>query len=210
MVLAELLDRGQVWRGSEAPVHTGQSVLETGYPELDICLNGGWVPGHLIELLIDKKATGELSLLLPLLSDVSHKSGLILWIDPPMAPYSLALAQSGVRLRDHRIIRTGSLDERLWVMEQALKSGCVSLLVGWLDVGRERVSDKALRRLQLAADKGQGLAFVVRSSSHINNSSPASFRLHLKQSEAGVKVDLIKRYQSWPVEGPVLPLLKVG
>ena len=206
MVLAELLDQGQIWRGNETPVNADQPLLATGYPELDNCLNGGWPPGHLIELLTDKQACGELSLLLPLLSQVSRNNGLILWVDPPMSPYSLALAQAGVRLKDHRIIHTHSMDERLWVMEQALKSGCVSVLLGWID----QVQEKLLRRLQLAVQKGQGLAFIMRSSRYAEHASPASFRLQLKQVEQGVKVDLVKRRQGWPLEGPVLPLLKVS
>lgn len=206
MMLAELLDQGQVWRGDETPVHHRQPLLATGYPELDRCLNGGWPSGQLIELLVEKQASGELSLLLPLLAKQSQESGLIIWIDPPMAPYSLALAQAGVRLKDHRIIRTQSLDERLWAMEQALKSGCASIVLGWLD----KVQDKALRRLQLAVQKGQGLAFVVRSSSFAEQSSPAGFRLKLALEASGVRVDLIKRRQGWPIEGPTLPLLQVG
>ena len=202
MVLAELIQQGQVWRAHEAPARPAQTLLPTGFKQLDECLSGGWMPGQLIELLIDQPSSGELHLLLPLLSSASQQPGLILWVDPPMHPYPLALAQAGVRLRDHRVIRTQSLDERLWVLEQALKSGAASIVMGWLD----KVPAKALRRLQLAVQQGQGLAFVVRNSEWASQSSPASFRLQLKAQSEGVKVDLLKRRQAWPTEGPVLPL----
>ena len=201
-VLAELIEQGQVWRAQDVPARAAQSLLPTGYAELDQCLAGGWMPGQLIELLVEQNSSGELRLLLPLLTQVSQKPGLIMWIDPPMHPYPLALAQAGVRLRDHRVIRTQSVEERLWVMEQALKSGCASIVMGWLD----KVPVAALRRLQLAVHQGEGLAFVVRSSAMANQPSPASFRLHLKVQPDGVKVDLLKRRQAWAVEGPVLPL----
>jgi len=203
-MLAELIQQGQVWRAQDAPARPAQPLLPTGYPELDQCLAGGWMSGQLIELLVDQPSSGELRLLLPLLSKVSQQPGLIMWIDPPMHPYPLALAQAGIRLKDHRVIRTQSLDERLWVMEQALKSGCAPVVMGWLD----KVPATALRRLQLAVHQGEGLAFIVRSSAMAAQPSPATFRLHLKAQTDGVKVDLLKRRQAWATEGPVLPLIQ--
>lgn len=202
-VLAELIEQGQVWRAQDAPARPAHKLLPTGYPELDQYLAGGWMPGQLIELLVDQPSSGELRLLLPLLAKVSQQPGLIMWIDPPMHPYPLALAQAGVRLRDHRVIRTQSIEERLWVIEQALKSGCAPVVMSWLD----KVPTTALRRLQLAVHQGEGLGFIVRSSSVANQPSPASFRLHLKAQAEGVKVNLLKRRQAWATEGPLLPLV---
>lgn len=202
-MLAELIQQGQVWRAQDAPARPAQALLPTGYSELDQCLAGGWMPGQLIELLVDQHSSGELRLLLPLLAKVSQQPGLIMWIDPPMHPYPLALAQAGVRLRDHRVIRTQSLDERLWVLEQTLKSGCAPVVMGWLD----KVPATALRRLQLAVHQGEGLGFIVRSSAVASQPSPASFRLQLRAQPEGVKVDLLKRRQAWAAEGPVLPLI---
>lgn len=199
MILAELIQEGRVWRAQDAPVRPEKPLFPSGFPELDACL-GGWMPGQLIELLVDQPGSGELSVLLPMLARQSQQSGLILWVDPPVQPYPLALAQAGVQLQDHRVIRSKTLGERLWVLEQALKSGCVSVALGWFD----RVPDKALRRLQLAAQQGGGLAFVLRSSDLAQQSSPAAYRLHLRMTAEGVQVDIIKRRQAWPVAGPLL------
>jgi len=58
-MLAELIQQGQVWRAQDAPARPAQPLLPTGYPELDQCLAGGWMPGQLIELLVISRAVAS-------------------------------------------------------------------------------------------------------------------------------------------------------
>ena len=80
----------------------------------------------------------------------------------------------------------------MWAMEQALKSGAASLALAWLP----RVSPRAIRRLQLAAEQGRTLGVLFRSQRFAREASPAMLRLLLEprvgDGRQGARVRLIK------------------
>ena len=61
----------------------------------------------------------------------------------------------------------------LWAFEQCLRSGACGAVVGW----PQQADPQALRRLQVAADSGDCLGFVLRDHKHAENPSPAALRL---------------------------------
>jgi hypothetical protein len=48
--------------------------------------------------------------------------------------------------------------------------------LSWL----HQVDDRALRRLQVAADTGRALAFAFRDRKHLSSASPAALRLEVE------------------------------
>lgn len=195
MALVQLMEQGQLWRGTQDAGIQTEALESSGYPELDARLGGGWLKGQLIELLQAGEGRGELRLIWPLLRSAAPERP-VFWIDPPHHPYALALLQAGIRPEAQQLVRTHSIKERLWALEQALKSGCAPLVLGWLG---GQVSTAALRRLQLAAQSGGGLGLIMRPDSVQSQSSPAAYRLHLNSSEAGAEIALLKRRGGWPL-----------
>jgi len=52
--------------------------------------------------------------------------------------------------------------------------------------------DRALRRLQLAAEAGRACAFLYRSPSMLSNPSPAALRIALSAAGEDVRADIVK------------------
>lgn len=187
--LSELLAHPSVWRGrSRAAVET----LPTGFAALDAGLPGGGWPRHgLIEILTPQPGVGELYLLLPVLATLSRATPArwCAWVCPPHEPYAPALETQGVALDRMLVVRTHL---PLWAHEQALKSGACELALAWLP----RVSPRAIRRLQLAAEQGRSLGVLFRSQRLAGVASPAMLRMllePLKESgRHGARITLIK------------------
>jgi hypothetical protein len=80
----------------------------------------------------------------------------------------------------------------LWAMEQALRSGACGLALGWLP----RVSPRAIRRLQLAAEQGRALGVLFRGQQFAHLASPAMLRVAFEPTKEpaphGARVTLIK------------------
>jgi len=187
--LQELLAHPSVWRGrSRAAVET----FSTGFAALDAGLPGGGWPRHgLVEILTPQPGVGELYLLLPVLAALSQATPArwCTWVSPPHEPYAPALESQGVAVDRMLVVRTHL---PLWAHEQALRSGACGLALGWLP----RVSPRAIRRLQLAAEQGRALGVLFRSQRFAHLASPAMLRLLLEPvTEAGrhgARLTLIK------------------
>ena len=129
--------------------------------------------GSLVELLLARQGIGELSLLIPTLAQSSQQGKDIFWIAPPYQPYAPALHAGGIKLERFCWISTENTHEQLWAMEQVLAASAIAVL--W----RSHIQDKALRRLQLAAERGQTLGFLYRHSKYRQQPSAAHLRLLL-------------------------------
>ena len=187
--LSQLLAHPSVWRGrSRAAVQT----FSSGFPALDAGLPGGGWPCHgLIEILAPQPGVGELHLLLPALAALSRAAPArwCAWVSPPYEPFAPALAAHGVAPDRMLVVRTHL---PLWAHEQALKSGACAAALAWLP----RASPKAVRRLQLAAERGRTLGVLYRSQRHADEASPAMLRVLLdpltRGGKRGARVQLIK------------------
>jgi hypothetical protein len=187
--LQELLAHPSVWRGrSRAAVET----LSTGFAELDAGLPGGGWPRHgLVEVLTPQPGIGELYLLLPVLASLSRAAPgrWCTWVSPPHEPYAPALESHGVALDRMLVVRTHL---PLWAHEQALRSGACGMALAWLP----RVSPRAIRRLQLAAEQGRALGVLFRSQQFAHLASPAMLRVSLEPVKEpgrhGARVTLLK------------------
>jgi len=173
-LLDALLLRSRLWRG-DTRADVALPSEPTGHASLDALLpGGGWPRAALTELLVAQPGIGELSLLVPALARLSRRDAWIALVAPPCLPYAPALASAGIELSRLLVIRVHDGADRLWAMEQALASGACSAVLGWPTFIRER----ALRRLQLAAENGKALGFYF-SAGEATSSSLAALRLQL-------------------------------
>ena len=179
-----------LWRGGE--IARGDS-RNTGYAGLDARLpGGGWPVGALIEIAPECDGLGELRLTLPALRAWCQEGRSIAFVQPPHIPYAPALARFGLPLGSVLwVVADGDEDAR-WAAEQLLREGAAAVLL-WSAASE----DRALRRMQLAAEAGKACAFLYRPpqmSGHtsLSHASPAAVRIALSAVDAGVCVDLVK------------------
>lgn len=145
----------------------------TGHAALDDLLpQRGWPRRALTELLLPADGVGELALLMPTLARLSREGGTLALIAPPYLPYAPAWQAAGIDLGVLHVIEASPRDA-LWAFEQCLRSGACAAVVGW----PRQADAQALRRLQVAADSGDCLGFVLRDRKHAANPSPAALRL---------------------------------
>lgn len=172
--LEKLLDRRpDLWRGrarhSFPAVSTGLGWLDRGLP------GGGWPLGRLTELLPRVSGCGELGLLLPTLARCTRQGQPAVLAGPALVPGPQAMTQAGVVLEHLVVVR--EVGEALWAAEQCLKSGLCGSVAVWPPAGR--VGEKAVRRLQLAAEQSPGPTFVVYRPGQSPPPSVSALRLGL-------------------------------
>jgi len=184
-----------VWRASQMGASKA-SAYPSGHACLDQELpNGGWPTSVLIELLLSQNGIGELRLLAPTMAALTQTGKTVIFLAPPHIPFAPALKELGLDLQHVLLIQTEKPMDRIWAVEQTLKSASFGALLCWLPQARP----DHLRRLQLAAGNGEGLCFVFRPAAAQHEASPAPLRITCRASRCGeIEVDIIKR------RGPVL------
>jgi hypothetical protein len=190
--LSRLLEHPAIWRGRSA---ARTKTLPTGFAALDEGLpGGGWPHAGLIEILPVCFGTGELSLLLPALAAVTRRpeARWCAWVAPPLRPFAPALAQSGVVLERVLVVNTPKKvvkgKSALWAFEQTLRSGACDIALAWLRSALPR----QIRRLHLAAERGNTLGVLFRPREAARDSSPAVLRVAVEPAASGVRVTLLK------------------
>ncbi|MDR6680195.1 translesion DNA synthesis-associated protein ImuA [Pseudomonas oryzihabitans] len=183
VVLDNLLDGRRLWRG-QSHHQDDTSQHPTGHAELDAQLPlGGWPDAALTEILSAHPGLGELRLVWPTLARLAAAGERLVLIAPPHLPYPHAWLHAGVDLARLSIIQVRRADA-LWAAEQCLRSGSCGAVLCWPG----RTDDRALRRLQVAAETGQALAFMFRGMREALNSSPAALRLVIEGSPPQLRI----------------------
>ena len=185
VALAALLSDARVWRGQ--PVALPSAAQSTGLAALDAVLpTGGWPESALIELLLPADGVGELRLLLPTLARLTQARQDIVLVAPPYLPYPAGWRQAGVDFGFVHLVDAQPRDA-LWATEQCLRAGCASAVLSW----PRHADDRALRRLQMAAESGQALGFAFRDARVACNPSPAALRIVFEgMSDKGMPTQL--------------------
>jgi hypothetical protein len=127
--------------------------------------------------------SGELQLLWPTLARLSQAGERIVLVAPPFIPYPHAWMAAGVRLQNLSVVHAQGKNA-LWAAEQCLRSGSCAAVLCW----PQNPDDKALRRLQVAAETGETLGFALREQQAAQNPSPAALRLSLQGPAGQVRV----------------------
>jgi hypothetical protein len=183
--IARLLEHPAIWRGRSAARRSG---LSTGFAALDEHLpDRGWPRTGLIEILISRFGSGELTLLVPALATLTRAAAArwCVWVSPPLVPFAPALASRGVVLE--RVAVVGG-ERPLWAFEQTLGSGACDAVLGWVRQPKPR----DLRRLQLAAERGRTLGVLFRPRRAAREASAAVLRLSVEPLATGVRITLLK------------------
>jgi hypothetical protein len=186
--IARLLEHPAIWRGRSV---AQRDTVSSGFPALDARLpGGGWPQAALVEILVSHLGGGELQLLLPVLACLSSRAiaRWCAWIAPPLEPYAPALAARGLNLDHLLLVRTESAP---WACEQALASAACDVVVAWIT---RPLPLRGVRRLQLAAQKGRSLGFILRplSTRTLQEPSGAALRLSVEPVPEGARITILK------------------
>jgi protein ImuA len=174
-----------LWRGSGAVPLRAQA---TGWAALDALLpGGGWPCGALSEVLHAQPGVGELSLLLPLLARLTRKAQPVAFIAPPCRLHAPALVAAGVDPGRTLIVQPQNDTDALWSAEQLLHAGSAALLLWCRDI-----ETTVMRRLQLAAEQGDGIALLMRPLAAQRSASVAALRLRIERVDGTPMVEVLK------------------
>ena len=193
--IARLLEHPAIWRGRSAAQRSG---LPTGFATLDEYLpDSGWPRTGLIEILVSRFGSGELTMLVPALGALTRAAAArwCVWVAPPLVPFAPALASCGVVL-DRVAVVAGARrqdarfrgDPGMWALEQTLGSGACDAVLGWV----RQVKPRDIRRLQLAAERGRTLGVLFRPRRAAREASAAVLRLGVEPLAAGVRLTILK------------------
>jgi len=175
--------RSDIWRGRRRPK---APALSSGRADLDRWLpDQGWPSGQLVELLPKCFGLGELGLLLPLMAEQTRAGLPVMLTTPPWIPCPQRLARSGVALEHLVVVRDKK--HALWAAEQSLKSGLCGLVVVWHPRGR--VCERAVRRLQLAAEQNAAPVFICYQPNQNTPASLAALRLAI---HSGPRLEILR------------------
>jgi hypothetical protein len=136
--------------GSEvARVSTGLSPIDQLLPD------GGVRSGALIEWLSSGEGGGATTLALRAALQARSQNRPLVVVDERGDFYPPA---SGQARNSIIVIRPKTRAETIWAMEQVLRCQGIGALVAWVG----RLSDRAGRRLQLAAERGMNMGMLIR------------------------------------------------
>jgi len=181
-----------VWRADQFERSSAPG-LASGFATLDSELPGaGWPIGALTELIANEPGVGELRLLIPVLRQLTRERRVVILLGPPHIPYAPALAGFGIDVDYLILVEAVQAADRIWAVEQALRSASFGALLAWLP--HERTRPEHLRRLQLAAHGARGPVFLFRGAKAQFEPSPAPLRLLLQPRAAQrLAVQILKR-----------------
>lgn len=203
--------RDRLWRGDALVAST--SSISSGFPGLDAQLPGmGWPTRCLTELLVPAPGIGEMRFLAPCLGRLAQSKRQIIVLASAGTDHGLLYpdgwAQLGIDSSMVLLIQAEKAADRLWAVEQSLRSAAFGALLAWVPEARP----DALRRLQLAAANADGLSFLIRPAKAQDQASPAPLRLLLGRTHSHQTADRFLSVQLIKRRGPILErpiLLKV-
>jgi protein ImuA len=153
----------------------------TGFPNLDNALGGGFFTAAVHELIATTDGTAAHSLALHTAARAAGENQWLLYLDTTYDLNPPGVTQLGVPLGRLIVVRTPHLADALWVAEQTLHCPAVAAVV----LPLRNIDPHASRRLQLAAEAGGGLGFLLRSTAPDGPTFAAS-RLRLEPLDGAV------------------------
>ena len=167
--------RNRIWRG-DALGASDDPVISSGFQGLDKELpGGGWPTRNLTELLLPAEGLGEIRLLSQALKQITRSERNILLVAPPYIPYMHAWEHLGIDSRCIVIVRVSKPAERLWTLEQGIRSAAFGTVIGWLP----EANQQTMRKLQILSRAAASLVFLFRPARAQFEPSAAPLRILL-------------------------------
>jgi len=136
-----------------------------------------------------------------LLGSLSKKAGVILWVSAARTLFPPALTSFGIAPERIIFVDLSREKEILWAMEEGLKCGALSAVIGEI----RELDFIVSRRLQLAVEQSQVTGFIIRQHPRILNTTACVTRWKITSLPSDKLDDLPGiSYPKWNVE-----LLKV-
>jgi hypothetical protein len=153
---------------------TADGAVTTGCPGLDRLLPAaGLRRGTLVEWLAPGAGSGAATLALIAAREACRQGGVLAVLDAERWFYPPAAAALDVDLERLLIVRPPRRCDDAWALDQLLRSRALGAVLAWPGDWDEHI----FRRLQLAAEAGEGLGFLLRPSSVRSQPSWAELRL---------------------------------
>ncbi len=148
--------------------------LQTGIREIDEGLLSGGIPmGGLVEWLSDRPGSGAEDLALRLAAAACRRGGAAVIVDGAGTFYPPVAFQRGIDPAQLLLVRPASRQDAIWAVYQSLADENVAAVFAAFP----RVSDIAMRRFQLAAEKSGGLGLILRPEAARHSPCWAAVRL---------------------------------
>jgi len=197
LTLERLAGQLQKLERSSHPVRDSSGTVSSGLEILDRLLpDASFRAGTLIEWVAEKGSADQLALLAA--RSALGEDRVLIVIDDEESLYPPAAAALGIDLQRLILVRPGKVARRgagaetkkrpaaasmetLWALEQALASRGVAVTFCRL----EKLSARVFRRLQLSAERGGGLGFLIRSPTARGEPSWSDVRLGVEAMGEG-------------------------
>ena len=196
-----------LWRGDQLG-GAATPVLSTGFDQLDAQLpGGGWPCQAVTEVLAAQSSVLEWRLLAPAFKQICARGESIAVVAPPKLPHMPGLCQEGVVADQLVWVDASAPAQRLWAIEQLIKSNAFGAVVAWLP----QVRQEQIRRLQVLAHGCEAPIFLCRSSQAAVEASAAPLRIRaLTGPDWELFIEIIKR-KGPPLEQTLrLPSIPAG
>ncbi|MBI6548462.1 SOS-induced cell division inhibitor SulA [Xenorhabdus lircayensis] len=133
------------------------------------------IKGMVSELVYNEHQPVINHILLPLLRQSGNEDRWLLWVTPNKRLSRQWLMSSGLPL--NKVVQLNQIRPvaSISAMEKALASGNYSVVLGWLP----ELSEYEVDRLQLAAQKGTALGFIMRPQNLVHQFMSQSNRLQI-------------------------------
>lgn len=149
------------------PVRASQHEKKsTGFPRLDQALaDGGLRRGSLTEWVGDVEGSGAVSLALAIAANILSDQGTLVFIDDAGERgdfHPNGALQLGIPLERTLVVRPETAKSVLWAWEQSLLCPGIAVTFGKINTR----NDRAIRRLQIAAEASGGMGFLIPPIGH--------------------------------------------
>ncbi len=148
--------------------------VASGCEALDRLLpDGAFRRGSLVEWLSEAPGGGAASLAFGVAREACRDAGAMVVLDRQRAFYPPAAASLGIDLANAIVVQPATEKDHLWALDQALRCPGVGAVLSWLAA----LDGRTFRRLQLAAEEGGSLGFLMRPAKSRSEPSWAEARL---------------------------------
>lgn len=180
--------------------HLGKSIVDLGLDRVcDAFPNGTFPLGAIHEFLsIDPESRASTNgFLSGILSHLMADAGVTLWISRNRSIFPPALKSFGVQPDRVVFVDLSREKDILWVMDEALRCGALTAVVGELS----EISFTESRRLQLAVEQSHVTGFILRSHRHKLTTTASVSRWKITPLPSALKDDLPGvGFPQWRVE----------